>query len=94
MRCDPRRPSKLIRSSVYRGVALACGHGVMFRVPLGAGEAMNDNWKGDLLAVGFRFGGIMLFIGGIIGGIFGPDYMLLHMLWVLMGICGFAMVMV
>lgn len=58
---------------------------------------MNDNWstgwRSNLLGGGFKALGLLLFAGGIIGGIFGPSNAW-QMLYVLMGIAGFAMVMV
>lgn len=54
---------------------------------------MNDNWKkgwrGQALGIGFRVLGICLFCGAFAGGISHP-----HAAWGLMGVAGFAMVMV
>lgn len=63
---------------------------------------MNDNskdkswetWSSTFLGAGFRVMGILLFVGAICGGIWAPYHWALHVLWILMGIGGFAMVMV
>lgn len=49
---------------------------------------MNDNSRGEFLGLAFRFGGIMLFAGGVVGAIF------LHPACGLACVAGFAMVMV
>lgn len=54
---------------------------------------MNDNWsegwRGNVLGIGFRVLGILLFAGGCVGGIYYPN-----LAWGLLCIGGFAMVMV
>lgn len=56
-------------------------------------SAMNNNWatgwRSNLLGIGFRVGGVLLFAGGVTGAIFHP-----HPAWAAMIIPGFAMVMV
>lgn len=52
-------------------------------------SAMNDNWRSNLLGIGFRVGGLLLLAGGILGAVFHPSPA-----WGALIIPGFAMVMV
>lgn len=73
----------------YGGVALACRDCRVLLLYPGRRRAVNDNVRKTLIGGGFRLLGVALFVGAIAGGMWHPTPW-----WMLMGITGFAMVMV